>query len=110
LINVFFGESKIPATTKGLSGMPYLSKIYDLAEYDYRLRYAIRTIVRDRIANEGAFKSCFEMGDGEEIILAILRRGLKNPKLRGSLESSHFVNLNQWLLRYPEFAMAYQIP
>jgi hypothetical protein len=83
-------------------------RICQLEAYDYRLRYAVRTILRDRIANEGAFNNCFEMGDGDRIILAILRRGLGNSKLRIALEGSHVVNLNAWLTRYPEFAMKYQ--
>jgi hypothetical protein len=64
--------------------------------------------MRDRIVNEGAFNNCFEMGDGDRIILAILKRGLKNPKLRAALEGSHVIDLNSWLIRYPEFVMRYQ--
>ncbi len=86
----------------------YLPKIYEPEEFGYRLRYAIRTILRDRIVDEGLFNTCFEMGDGERIIVTILRRGLKNPRLRIALEGSHLINLNTWLSRYPEFAMKYQ--
>jgi hypothetical protein len=86
----------------------YLPRIYALEEFDYRLRYAIRAILRDSIADEALFNNCFEMGDGERIIVAILRRGLKNPKLRIALERSHLINLNLWLARYPEVAMKYQ--
>lgn len=70
----------------------------------YRIRYAITTILRDRVVNEGAFACCFEMGDGDAVILAILRRGLKQPKLRVALERSHLINLNHWLTMHPEFA------
>jgi hypothetical protein len=38
------------------------------------------------------------MEDGDEVIRAILRRGLRNPKLRAALESSHLVNLTHWLV------------
>jgi hypothetical protein len=85
----------------------YLPKLYDSTAHTYRVRYAIATIVRDRLANEGAFKNCFEMEDGEEVILAILRRGLKNPKLRAALETSHLVNLPHWLVLHPEYSEAY---
>lgn len=85
----------------------YLPRVYDPAEHAYRVRYAIRTILRDRAANEGAFRNCFEMEDGGEVIRAILRRGLKNPKLRAALESSHVVNLTEWLVRYPAFSEPY---
>lgn len=85
----------------------YLPRVYDPRAHKYRVRYAISTILRDRIVNEGAFNSCFEMEDQHEVICAILRRGLKNPKLRLALEHSHLVNLVQWLAPRPEFHEAY---
>lgn len=85
----------------------YLPKIYARAAYSYRVSYAIATILRDRIVNEGAFQTCFEMEDGDEVIRAILRRGLKNPKLRAALETSHLVNLTHWLVLNPEYAEPY---
>jgi hypothetical protein len=85
----------------------YLRKIYDLSACAHRVRYAIANIFRDRIVNEGAFNSCFEMGDGDEVIRAILRRGLKNSRLRAALYRSHLVNLTHWLAPYPELAEAY---
>jgi hypothetical protein len=85
----------------------YLQKVYDPAAYMYRVRYAIATILRDRVANEGAFKCCFEMSDEERVIRTILRRGLKNPRLRVALERSHLVNITHWLPRFPDLAEAY---
>jgi hypothetical protein len=85
----------------------YLPKIYARAAHSYRVRYAISTILRDRIVNEGAFQTCFEMEDGDEVIRAILRRGLKNPRLRAALETSHLVNLTRWLVLNPEYAEPY---
>jgi hypothetical protein len=85
----------------------YLPRVYDPAAHAYRVRYAIANILRDRLVNEGAFHNCFEMEDGDEVICAILRRGLKNPKLRGALEGSHLVNLVHWLDLHPEFSEAY---
>jgi hypothetical protein len=82
-------------------------KIYDPAARIHRVRYAIATILRDRLVNEGAFNCCFEMGDEEEVKRIILRRGLKNPKLRSALEKSHLVNITHWLARYPDLAEAY---
>jgi hypothetical protein len=87
----------------------YLTRIYEPGQYEYRLRYVIASILRDRIANEGAFKTCFEMEDGQEIIVAILRRGLRDEKLRRALEGSHIVSLVDWLVCYPQFAMKYQV-
>lgn len=84
-----------------------LPKVYDPAARDYRIRYALSNILRDRVVNEGAFLNCFEMGDGDEVIRAILRRGLKNPKLRVALRRSHLINLTDWLILNPEFSEAY---
>lgn len=85
----------------------YLPRIYEPKARAYRVRYAISTILRDRVVNEGALQCCFEMGDEEEVIRTILRRGLKNPKLRTALENSHVVSLRQWLTPYPELLEAY---
>ncbi len=85
----------------------YRAKLYDPEAHSYRVRYAITTIMRNRIANEGAFRVCFEMLDEEEVIRAILFRGLRNPKLRRALERSHLVDLTHWLLRFPDLAEAY---
>lgn len=86
----------------------YLSKIYDPGALAYRVRYAIANIMRDRIVNEGAFNACFEMDGEDEVVCAILRRGLKNPKLRAALEGSHLINLTHWLIFHPEYSEAYQ--
>jgi hypothetical protein len=87
----------------------YLPKVFDPAARAYRLRYAIANILRDRVVNEGAFRNCFEMGDGDEVIRTILRRGLKNPKLRAALRRSHLINLTDWLILFPEFSEAYYV-
>ena len=86
----------------------YLPKIYDPGARAYRVRYAIKNIMRDRVVNEGAFKACFEMDGEDEVVCAILRRGLKNLKLRAALEKSHIVNLTHWLILHPEYSEAYQ--
>ncbi len=85
----------------------YRAKLYDPEAHSYRIRYAIAAILRDRIANEGAFRVCFEMLDEEEVIRAILFRGLRSPRLRKALERSHIVDLTHWLLRFPDLAEAY---
>jgi len=85
----------------------YLAKILDPAARDHRVRYVIATVLRDRVVNEGAFNNCFEMGDADQVVYIILRRGLKNPRLRAALLGSHVVNLTQWLISRPAFAEAY---
>lgn len=84
-----------------------MQKILDPASHEYRVRYAIRAIMRDRIVNEAAFKNCLEMEDADEVVQAILRRGVKNPKLRAALRNSHLINLNHWLAPYPQLAEIY---
>jgi len=85
----------------------YLPMIYDTGAHAYRVRYAIATILRDRVVNEGAFNACFEMDGDDEVLCAILRRGLKNTKLRTALEKSHLISLTHWLILHPEFAEDY---
>jgi hypothetical protein len=85
----------------------HCQRVYDLAARDYRVRYAITVILRDRVTNEGAFNCCFEMGDEDEVRRTILRRGLKNKRLRDALERSHLIDITHWLARYPDLAGAY---
>ena len=87
----------------------YLRGIYEPEAQAARVRYAITNILRDRLVNEGAFKVCFEMGDEEAVTRSILRRGLKNLRLRAALERSHLVDLTHWLARYPDFAEKYHV-
>ena len=49
-------------------------RLYEPSASGYRLQYAVRSILRDRVADEGAFKVCFEMEDEELIVRTILRR------------------------------------
>ena len=87
-----------------------VAKIFDPAARAYRVRYVIRTILRDRIGNEAAFRNCLEMDDADQVIQIILRRGLKNQKLRTALHGSHLINLDQWLRGYPALSEAYYFP
>lgn len=85
----------------------YLSRVYEDGATRHRVRYAISNILRDRVVNEGAFRVCFEMGDQDLVVRTILRRGLKNPRLRAALERSHLIDLTLWLRPYPDLAEAY---
>lgn len=92
--------------------MPSLNarKIFDPAAREHRVRYITRAILRDRIGNEAAFRNCLEMEDGAEVIQIVLRRGLKNKKLRAALQRSHLINLDQWLHGNPALSEAYYFP
>ena len=87
-----------------------VAKIFDPAACEYRVRYVIRSILRDRIGNEAAFRNCLEMADADQVIQIILRRGLKNQKLRIALHRSHLINLDEWLRGRPAFSEAYYFP
>jgi hypothetical protein len=100
-------ESRAAAPPSILIACMYLPKIYDPAAHAYRVRYAVRTILRDRFTNQGAFRSCFEMGDADEVVVSILRRGLGNPRLRAALQASRLVNFANWLVLHPEFSESY---
>lgn len=88
-------------------GNIYLSRVYQAGATRDRVRYASSAILRDRVANEGAFRVCFEMEDEDLVIRTILRRGLRNRGLRKALERSHLIDLTQWLMRYPDIAEQY---
>ena len=85
----------------------YLVKLYEPGATAHRIRYAIATILRDRLVNEGAFHICFEMEDEDAVVRTILLRGLRNQRLRAALGHSHLVDLTHWLARYPDIAEAY---
>jgi hypothetical protein len=73
----------------------YMAKIYEPGVLLHRVRYATANILRDRVVNEKAFKVCFEMNDEDDAIRTILRRGLKNRKLRVALERSHLIDVTR---------------
>lgn len=85
----------------------YLAKLYEPSASRRRIRYAIASILRDRLVNEGAFRLCFEMEDESTVVRAILQRGLRRPELRVALEHSHLVDLTHWLQRFPDIAAAW---
>jgi hypothetical protein len=81
--------------------------VYEAGATRHRIRYAIDSIMRDRVTNEGALSVCFEMGDDDAVMRTILVRGLKNTRLRLALEHSHLIDLTHWLARYPDLAEAW---
>jgi len=85
----------------------YLSILYEPGATAYRIRYALATILRDRTANEGAFSVCFQMEDRDTVIRTILARGLRSPRTRMALERSHLIDINEWLMNYPDLLEAY---
>ena len=85
----------------------YMANLYGPEATARRVRYAISSILRDRVVNEGAFRVCFQLDDEDVVVRTILRRGLRNPRLRDALEQSHLVDITHWLDRYPDLAEAY---
>lgn len=85
----------------------YLPGLYEPGATAHRVRYALATLLRDRIVNEGAFNVCFQMEDRETVIRTILLRGLRSRKTRKALEGSHLIDINAWLMQHPDLLTAY---
>lgn len=85
----------------------YLPNVYEPGKTALRIRYALTTILRDRATNEGAFHVCFQMEDRGTVVRTILARGLRNRRIRTALERSHLIDINAWLMDYPDLLEAY---
>lgn len=82
--------------------------LYDPKQRAYRIQYAQQCIMRGMQSSTRHFDTCFEMGDANEIATALLRRGLKNARLREAMYNSPIVGLDHWLNSlHPEFRDAY---
>lgn len=57
-----------------------MPRINDPENFRGRVAYAAQVIAHGGV-NTRAFDSCFEIDDGDEVAVAILRRARKNPKL-----------------------------
>jgi len=55
-------------------------RVYDPAAFRYRVDYAARCLIQGR-THTRTFDSCFEMGDGDEVVAALMQRALHNPRL-----------------------------
>jgi hypothetical protein len=49
-------------------------------DFTARVNYAAR-VISDRRPTSRRFDSCFENGDGDEVVAALRRRALRNPRL-----------------------------
>lgn len=82
-------------------------KLYDLRTRAGRVAYASECIASDMQSSTREYDSCFESGDGWEVVQGILSRGLNDPRLRRGLYDSPLVNLAQWLRSFPFFEPLY---
>lgn len=48
--------------------------------YQYRVNYAAACLVRGAVYSR-SFDNCFEMGDSDLVVTALVRRAAKNPRL-----------------------------
>lgn len=60
--------------------MGVLFRVYDPAAFRYRVDYAARCLIQGR-THTRTFDTCFEMGDGDEVVAALMQRALRNPRL-----------------------------
>ncbi|SMC08090.1 hypothetical protein SAMN00768000_3643 [Sulfobacillus thermosulfidooxidans DSM 9293] len=63
-------------------------RVTDPAQFRYRVAYAARCLMHGR-THTRTFDTCFEMGDGAEVVAALMHRAARNPRL---LHAIH-----QWL-------------
>lgn len=83
------------------------SKLYEQGATKHRFRYAIQTLLRDRLCGEGAFNVCFEMQDADTVSAQLFERGERDRRLRVALEKSPLVNPAVWLFPRPAIAEVY---
>lgn len=75
------------------------SSVYDSAALDFRIATAARIILSGGPGerNSRTFDTCFEMGDGDQVVRALVKRSTKNDRLRDALP--RFIN-NDSLQKY----------
>jgi len=59
---------------------------YDPDNFAARVNYAAQCFMRG-MRSSRTFDTCFEMNDGTAVVVALVRRSLKNPKLRAAIAS-----------------------
>lgn len=59
-------------------------RVYDPAAFRYRVHYAARCLMQGR-THTRAFDTCFEMGDGDEVVAALMQRARHTPRLDQAL-------------------------
>jgi hypothetical protein len=78
--------------------------VYDPAQRSYRVQYAKQCILRGMESSSRHYDTCFEMGDGTEVALALLKAALKSPRFREALMDSRVAPSIPYLLGiFPEF-------
>lgn len=59
-------------------------RVRDTEAFQQRVSHAARVIAAGGETNR-TFDSCFEMSDGDAVVIALYRRARKNPRLRRNL-------------------------
>jgi len=78
--------------------------VYDPAQRSYRVQYAKQCILRGMESGSRRYDTCFEMGDGREVSLALLKASLKSPRFREAMMDSRIAPSIPYLLGiFPEF-------
>ena len=63
-------------------------RVNDPAQFRYRVTYAARCLIHGR-THTRPFDTCFEMGDGAEVVAALMHQATSNPRLHHAI--------HQWL-------------
>lgn len=61
-------------------------RVYDPAQFRYRVSFAARCLIQGR-THTRTFDTCFEMGDGNEVVATLMQRALRNPRLDQALRA-----------------------
>jgi hypothetical protein len=59
-------------------------------DFACRVNHAARVMIEGRRTNRN-FDSCFEMYDGDEVVVALWRRAQKNPRLLDAIQSGRYL-------------------
>lgn len=62
-----------------------MPSVYDETNFIGRVNYAAHCLVRRSGIGSRHFDTCFEMGDGDAVVTALIRRADKNPRLREAI-------------------------
>jgi hypothetical protein len=84
--------------------MPKKYDVYDPAQQTYRVAFAATYIMRGygKTGIDRRFGTCFEMGDGDQVVRRLLKRALRNERLREAMHHSRNVNLSRWIAANPD--------
>ena len=65
-----------------------MASVYDVENFSGRVNYAAACFVRGT-TDTRHFDTCFEMWDGDAVVVALTRRSWRNPRLKNAIASRY---------------------